>query len=106
MRRRREAGSGAGLCLSRRSLSCSAGRDSSVSNLCAGSGSNLCAFSGKLVPIKCQIRSACEAAFIGVLVNPNIAHSEARASAGKERIAATKNAVESTQSKDAMYSRR
>jgi hypothetical protein len=56
--------------------------------------------------MKCQILSACEAAFIGVLVNPNIAHTEARASAGKERIADTENAVESTQSRDAMYSRR
>jgi hypothetical protein len=52
------------------------------------------------------MRSACEAAFIGVRVNPNIAHNEARASAGKERIAATENAVDSTQSKDAVYSRR
>jgi hypothetical protein len=56
--------------------------------------------------MKCQIRFACDAAFIGVLVSPNIAHSDARASAGKERIAATENAVESTQSNDAMYSRR
>ena len=64
------------------------------------------AICARLVLIKCQIRSACEAAFIGVLVNPNIAHSEVRASAGKERIAATENAVESTHNKDAMYSRR
>ncbi len=64
------------------------------------------AICARLVPMKCQIRSACDAAFIGVLVSPNIAHSDARASAGKERIAATENAVESTQSNDAMYSRR
>lgn len=64
------------------------------------------AICARFVPMKCQILSACEAAFIGVLVNPNIAHREARASAGKERIADTENAVESTQSRDAMYSRR
>jgi hypothetical protein len=74
-----------------------------VPPICAPALDAICA---RLVLIKCQTRSACEAAFIGVLVNPNIAHSEARASAGKERIAATENAVESTQSKDAMYSRR
>ncbi len=64
------------------------------------------AICARLVPTKCQIRSACAAAFIGVRVNPNIAHNEARASAGKERNAATENAVDSTQSKDAVYSRR
>ena len=71
--------------------------------ICVPALDEICA---RLVPMKCQILSACDAAFIGVLVSPNIAHSDARASAGKERIAATENAVESTQSNDAMYSRR
>ena len=48
------------------------------------------------------------AALAGVRVSPNIVHSEARASpaAGRERIAANENTVESTHNNEALYSRR
>jgi hypothetical protein len=52
------------------------------------------------------LQKDCSSVFVGVRTYPNMAHSEARASAGNERIAATENAVESIHSNEAMHSRR